>query len=76
MYGDGDDGQVEVVEHDGDVVVEASPRVEVEAEGPTADQRDGRYLCQPEGRKKRGRRYVNMLFFPTLVLIPGSKNYR
>lgn len=37
MYGDRDDGQVEVVEHDGDVVVEASPRVEVEAEGPTAD---------------------------------------
>ncbi|TNN66919.1 hypothetical protein EYF80_022836 [Liparis tanakae] len=48
VYGDGDDGQVEVVEHDGDVVVEAGPRVEVEAEGPTADQRDGRYLRQPE----------------------------
>lgn len=48
MYGDRNDGQVEVVEHDRDVVVEASPRVEVEAEGPTADQRDSRYLCQPE----------------------------
>lgn len=45
MYGDRNDGQVEVVKHDWDMVVEASSRVEVEAEGPAADQRDGRYLC-------------------------------
>lgn len=49
MYGHRDDGQVEVVKHHRDVVVEASPWVEVEAEGPAADQRDGRYLGQPEG---------------------------
>ncbi len=55
MYGDRDDRQVEVVEHDRDVVVEASPRVEVEAEGPAADQRNSCYLCQPEERKKRDR---------------------
>lgn len=55
MYGDRNDGQVEVVEHDRDVVVEASPRVEVEAEGPTADQRDRHYLCQPEGWKRGDR---------------------
>lgn len=40
MDGHGDDRQVEVVEHDGDVVVEASAGVEVEAEGPAADQRN------------------------------------
>ena len=44
---------MEVVEHDGDVVVEASPRVEVEAEGSTADQRDSQYLCQPEKERQR-----------------------
>lgn len=48
MYRDRNDGQVEVVEHDRDVMVEALPWVEVEAEGPTADQRDSCYLCQPE----------------------------
>lgn len=48
MYGNRNDGQVEVVKHDGDMVVEASPRVKVEAEGPAADQWDGGYLCQPE----------------------------
>lgn len=42
MYGDRDDRQVEVVEHDRDMVVEASPGMEVETEGPAADQRDGR----------------------------------
>lgn len=52
MYGDRNDGQVEVVEHDGDMVVEAPPWVKVEAEGPTADQRDSRYLCQPEEWKR------------------------
>lgn len=51
MYGDGDDGQVEVVEHDGDVVVEAPPRVEVQAERSAADQRDSGDLRQPEERK-------------------------
>lgn len=55
MYGDGDDGQVEVVKHDWDVVVEPSARVEVEAEGATADQWDGHYLCQPTGWKERQR---------------------
>lgn len=55
MYGDRDDGQVEVVKHDGDVVVEPSPRVEVETEGATADQRDGHYLCQPKEWKERQR---------------------
>ena len=58
MYGDGDDRQVEVVEHDGDMVVETSPRVEVEAEGPTADHRHRRYLCQPEEGKRRDRHYT------------------
>lgn len=53
MYGDRNDGQVEVVKHDRDVVVEASPRVEVEAEGTTADQRDSCYLCQPKKWKER-----------------------
>lgn len=53
MDGDGNNGQVEVVEHDGDVMVEASPRVEVEAEGSTADQRDGCDLCQPGERKTK-----------------------
>lgn len=48
MYGDRNDGQVEVVEHDRDMVVETSPRVEVEAEGTTADQRNSHYLCQPK----------------------------
>lgn len=47
MYGHGDDGQVEIVEHDGDVVVEAFVRVEVQAEGTSADQRDSQDLCQP-----------------------------
>lgn len=51
MYGDRDDGQVEVVEHDGDVVVEAPTRVEVQAERSAADERDGRYLREPEERK-------------------------
>lgn len=51
MYGDRDDGQVEVVEHDRDVVVEAPTRVEVEAEGSGADQRNGRDLRQPEEKK-------------------------
>lgn len=59
MYRDRNDGQVEVVEHDGDVMVEASPRVEVEAEGSTADQRDSCYLCQPEEWKERERCYTN-----------------
>lgn len=40
MYGDRNDRQVEVVEHDRDVVMEASPRMEVQAEGATADQWD------------------------------------
>lgn len=48
MYGDRNDGQVEVVEHNRDVMVEALPRVEVEAQGSAADQRDSCYLCQPE----------------------------
>ncbi len=69
MYGDRNDGQVEVVEHDRDVVVEASPWVEVEAEGPTADQRYSHYLCQPEERKKRDGHYTktqmtNAIHFP------------
>lgn len=51
MYGDGDDRQVKVVEHDGDVVVEAPPWVEVEAERSAADQRDCRNLRQPKERK-------------------------
>lgn len=51
MYGDGDDRQVKVVEHDGDVVVEAPPWVEVEAQRPAADQRYGRDLRQPEEQK-------------------------
>jgi len=64
VYGDGDDGQVEVVEHDGDVVVEAGPRVEVEAEGPTADQRDGRYLRQPgEGRERETLLILDLRYF-------------
>lgn len=50
MYGDGDDRQVKVVEHDGDVVVEAPPWVEVEAERTAADQWDSRNLRQPEER--------------------------
>lgn len=40
MYGDRNNRQVEVVKHDRDMVVEASPGVEVEAEGPAADQRN------------------------------------
>ncbi len=59
MYGDRNDGQVEVVEHDRDVVVEASPRVEVKTEGPTADQRDGCYLCQSEECKKKDSCHTN-----------------
>lgn len=55
MYGDGDDRKVEVVEHDWDVVVEASSRVEVEGEGSTADQWDGCNLCQP-GQKDTKRK--------------------
>lgn len=42
---------MKVVEHDGNVVVEAPPWVEVEAERPAADQRDGCNLRQPEERK-------------------------
>lgn len=53
MYGDRNDGQVEVVEHDRDVMVEACPRLEVEAEGPTADRRDSCYLCQPRDCEKK-----------------------
>jgi len=52
MYGDRNDGQVEVVEHHRDVVVEASSRMKMEAEGPTADQGNCRYLCQPDGTKE------------------------
>lgn len=44
---------MEIVEHDRDVVVEASSRVEMEAEGPTADQGDSRYIGQPEGIKTK-----------------------
>lgn len=47
MHGDRNDRQVEVVKHDGDVMVKASPRMEVEPQGPTADQRDCHYFCQP-----------------------------
>ena len=40
VYGDRDDGQVEVVEHDRYMVVETSPGVEVETQGSTADDWD------------------------------------
>lgn len=53
MYGDRNNRQVEVVKHDRDMVVEASPGVEVEAEGPAADQRNSCYLCQPEEEQGR-----------------------
>lgn len=53
MYRDRNDGQMKVVEHDRDMMVEASPRMEVKAESPTADQRYSCYLCQPEIWKKR-----------------------
>lgn len=39
MDSDGDDRQVEVVEHDGKVVVQAAEWVEMETQGPTADHR-------------------------------------
>lgn len=55
MYRDRNDGQMKVVEHDRDMMVEASPRVEVKAESPTADQGDSCYLCQPEIWKNRAR---------------------
>lgn len=47
MDGDGNDGQVEVVEHDGNVMMQASLRVEVEIEGAAADQRDRDDVGQP-----------------------------
>lgn len=47
MDSDGDDGQVEVVEHDGHVVVEAAAGLEVQAQRPAADQGYGRYIPQP-----------------------------
>lgn len=48
MDGDRDDRQVEVVEHDWDVMVQASTRVEMEVEDASADQGHGCYLCKPE----------------------------
>lgn len=39
MDGDGDDGQVEIVEHDRKVVVQAAVRVEMETQSPAADHR-------------------------------------
>lgn len=39
MDSDGDDGQVEVVEHDGEVVVQAALGVKMKTQRPTADYR-------------------------------------
>lgn len=50
MDGDGDDGQVEVVEHDGHVVVEAAAGLEVQAQQPAADQGHGTDVPQPAER--------------------------
>lgn len=47
MQGHRDGRQVEVVEHDRDVMVQASPGVEVNPQRATADQRDGPDVPQP-----------------------------
>lgn len=54
MHGDGDHGEVEIVEHDGDVVVQPPAGVEVQAQRAAADHGHGRDIPQPAG--KRGRR--------------------
>lgn len=60
---------MEIVEHDRDVVVEASSRVEMEAEGPTTDQGDSRYISQPEGVKtKPNSLSENRPFLPSSII--------
>lgn len=53
MYGDRDDRQVEVVKHYWNVVMEACSRVEVEAEGPTADEGNSHNVSQSESGKNK-----------------------
>ena len=47
VHGQGDDGQVEVVEHDGHVVVQTPARVEVEPQRAAADQGHAGDVGQP-----------------------------
>lgn len=54
MDGDRNDRQVEIVEHDWNVMVEAFSRVEVEAEGPSADQGNRGDVCQPVREEEHG----------------------
>lgn len=47
VHRDGDHGEVEVVEHDGNVVVQPSAGVEVQAQSAAADHGDGWHVPQP-----------------------------
>lgn len=49
-----DHRQVEIVEHDGHLVVQALAGMEVQAERPAADRRGARWVLQP-ARQARGR---------------------
>lgn len=54
VHGDGDHGEVEVVEHDGDVVVQPPAGVEVQAQCAAADHGHGRDVPQPAGERGTG----------------------
>ena len=58
VHGEGDDRQVEVVEHDGHVVVQAPVRVEVEPQRAAADQGHGGDVRQP-GEEKKKKKHKN-----------------
>lgn len=47
MDGHRDHRQVEIVEHDGDLVMQASPGVEVQAQSTAADHGDPGHVPQP-----------------------------
>ena len=48
----GDDGQVEVVEHDVDMLMDASLEAKVQAQRPAADALQGAGVLRPGGRDR------------------------
>lgn len=57
MDGDGDDGEVEVVEHDVDVLVDPSLEAQVQVQRPAADVLQGAGVVRPaRGKQKKRRR--------------------
>lgn len=54
MHGDRDHGEVEIVKHDGDVVVQPPAGVEVQAQRAAADHGHGGDIPQPA--RERGHR--------------------